>query len=144
MGAFAGVMMLIPLVILVLAFLVFIPLPIYIGGKIAHVQHEKFSYKSCIWTGFAGGICAGILAGLLNAGLSSFVTGSAYETVSAIVSLIVSIVVFGYFFKKHYLMTNGQVAITYISMLVFNIIVGVVLFFVLMFLGIGALDLLSA
>lgn len=126
----------IPLVFLALIFLVFLPLPIYVGGKIAKVTSEKFSYGSCIWTGLAGGIASGILSGIIGMGLKTFLSGNVYLIIYYVISLAVSVVVFGYFFRKHYLMDNKQIAIVWVSMIVLGIVIGVIVKYLSAALGI--------
>lgn len=126
MGTALIFMLAIPLFMILLAIFVFIPLPMYLGGKIAKVQSEKFTYGSCIWTGISLGIVLGLMEALIAAILNSFLEEGLAANITNIAGLILSIFVVGYFLNKNYLMTKVQIAITYISIIIFNVILYVI------------------
>lgn len=141
MGTLLGAMVGIFLVVVLLEIFVFLPLPLYLAGKVIKIQHEKFSYKSCIWTGFATGLVAGIVAQIINTvlvkvGLSQEIAKWAMIPVG----IIVSFFVLGYFLKKSYLLNNIQVLKTYVLFLVFGILLNMIVFFAVSMILVGGVS----
>lgn len=129
-----GLLLALQLVFVLLLIFVFIPLPIYAGGKIAHLQHEKFTYGSCIWTGIATGIVAGLINSILQAVLKYVLSGSLLLYIGTILSIVISVLVLGFFLKRSYTANNKQVAIIFLSVVVLGAVFVIISYLVLFLL----------
>lgn len=52
---------LLPWIYAALELFLILPAGLYLGGKIMKLQHEKFTFVSCIWINFIAGLLAGFV-----------------------------------------------------------------------------------
>lgn len=119
-----------------LAFLIFVtlPLPLYLGGKISKLHHEKFTYTSCIWTGFATGVVSGILYTILGT-IYTAIVGSVPVYVGYTIGLGISYFILRYFLIKHYSVTEKQAGIMFISTIIIGVLLSMAASFIAVILG---------
>lgn len=85
---------LLPYIYFALEVFLILPAALYLGGKIMKLQHEKFTFGSCIWMNFIAGLLAG------------FVT-----KFNPWVALAVFVVLLGIMIKKQFQASNGTIAV---------------------------------
>jgi len=95
---------LLPWIFLALELFLVLPAGLYLGGKIMKLQHEKFTFGSCIWIN----LIAGLLAGFV-------VEFNQYA------ALGVYIVLLGFMIKKQFQATYGTIAV----MVIINAVIAV-------------------
>lgn len=122
------------LIFILLLIFVVIPLPLYVGGKIAHLQHEKFTYGSCIWTGIATGLVAGLINSILQAALKYILSGFLLLYIGMILSVAIGVFVLGFFLRRSYTANNKQIAIICLSVVVLGAVFTIIYYLVLFLL----------
>lgn len=85
---------LLPWIFLGLELFLILPAGLYLGGKIMKIQHEKFTFGSCIWINFIAGLLAGFV-----------VEFNQYA------ALGVFIILLGFIIKKQFQATYGTIAV---------------------------------
>jgi hypothetical protein len=120
------------LIILALSFLVFIPLPLYITGKIFGLDSERFTYFSCTWTRVAIGMIsfACSIPFVMILGIISVKYGTIDEkmlgTLINVICLAFGIFWFLRFFTRHYNLGYGKAVGILVVTFVFDVIQAII------------------
>lgn len=90
---YLGMIQWLPYILLAIELFLLLPAGLYFGGKIMNLQHERFTFKNCIWASF--------IAGLLTNFGSSLIAKSTGLPIPMIIA-IVFIILIGIIIKKQF------------------------------------------
>ena len=125
--SFFGPFLLAIVVAILLEVFVFLPLPLYLAGKITKIDGLKFSYKSCIWMTLVTGIVGGVLGSILQNVLLMMMDKTTMIYVWTPLAILISFLILGFMLRKTYQIGNGKIVATYVLFFVFAVIANIIL-----------------